>query len=72
MSKETFEWLLDSDYVPAKVTHFTNRTEMTPEQFDESQAQSYGYESFESMVAHNFERDQAHFLKYGDKVKELI
>ena len=66
------EWL-DEGYVPQKVTHFTNHDgEMTPEQFDESQAKSYGYDSFEDMVARNFEKDNQTYLKYGDKAKGLI
>ena len=60
------EWL-DEEWLPEKVTHHTNKGELTHNEFDEMQAQSYGYKSVEELDRHNYSRDKQKYLTYGDK-----
>lgn len=66
------DWLTDPNWIPVKVTYFTNHGERSPEQFDEDQAKSYGYDSVEDMNKHNYTKQKSLEITYGDKKKDLI
>jgi len=62
------QWLTD-EWKPLNVKKFIG---MNNQDFDELQAQLYGYESVSQMNAHNYTKDMQNVLNYGDKVKGLI
>ena len=66
------DWL-EPDWIPTKVTmHCNHKQEMSPEEFDELQAKSYGYKSIKEMHQRNYTRDKLNYLRFGDRVNGLI
>lgn len=69
---DDLDWLTDPNWIPKEVHHYTDKVEVTDEEFDEQQARSYGYDSVKQMNAHNLNNDRMQVIEYGDKKKGLI
>ena len=72
MTNREFTWLLDEEWKPKSVKQFTNKKELTNQEFDDSLAVQYGYQDEREMNKLNYDHDTENYLKYGDRTKGLI